>query len=159
MLRSVGSRMTCTSNLATRVGLLLARQGPEDGVGGVGPDAVVVDHVLERGEARRGMVVDGDEDVALADAGALAGGVGGDAVGAQAALGFDPPDAVGGDVEVVLVGEVNAGEDADRKGRDCEGNGQNSSLEGGFHWAIGSVMHIACQMEVREGLQHVRDHH
>ncbi len=129
--------------------VVLARQGPEDGVGGVGPDAVVIDDVLEGRDARGGVVVDGDEDVSLADAGALAGGVGGDAGGAEAVLGLDPTDAVGGDVEVVLVGEIDAGEDTDRKGGDCEGNGQNTSLEGSFHWAMGSSLHIECQMEVQ----------
>ena len=52
--------------------------GAQDRVGGVRPDAGLHDGALRGAEARGGVVVDGGEEVALADAGALGGGVGRD---------------------------------------------------------------------------------
>ncbi len=94
----------------------------------------VVEHLLdEAGSERGGALVDGLEHVAGADAGLLAGRVGGDLAGAKAAGVFHPPDAVGRDVVVGLGREVQPGENADRHGDGGQHDGKNSRLECVLH--------------------------
>ena len=71
------------------------------------PDAATEGFANEWGEAVGWPVIDSDEDVAFADAGALAGGVERNMFRSEAALSFNPPDAVGRDVEATLALEVH----------------------------------------------------
>ena len=79
------------------------------------------------------------------DAGATCGGVGGNAFGTKAALGFDPPDTIGGGVEAVLLLEVENGKDADRQGRQGETDGKDAGLKYVLHAGTGWLQHIKVQ--------------
>ena len=112
------------------------------------PDAAVKHLLNERGETRGGTVVDGLEDVAGADAGTLAGGVGGDTFGAETGGGFDPPDAVGGDVEVAFAMKIDCCEHAGRERRQSQGNRKDASLEGVLHRLCRRRMHLWGQIDL-----------
>ena len=109
------------------------RSGAEDGVGCVCPDAAVEHLADEGGQARGGVVVDAEEDVAGANARAVARGVERDALCLKAAGGLDPPDAVGGDVVASLSLEIDRGEHAGSQRRDGERYSQDARLRGVIH--------------------------
>ena len=58
---------------------------PKDRVVGMGPDAAAEHLAHQWGDAGCWLVVDADEDVTGSDAGSMAGGAGGNALGAEAA--------------------------------------------------------------------------
>ena len=105
----------------------------QDGIVGAGEGAVGEKATLVGGDARDRVVVDGLHDVALADAGALALGLGGNAGGAEAGSGFDPPDAVGGDAVGGLGREIQPGEHTGSQGGRGQNHGENAGLESILH--------------------------
>ena len=107
--------------------------GAIDRVVGLGEDAVVKELTLVGGEPLDGVVIDGDDEVALADAGVLALGIGGDVVGAKAGWGFHPPDAVSGDAVGGLRGDVEAGEHTGSERGRSQDDGENARLESVLH--------------------------
>ncbi len=118
------------------------RDGTEDRVVGVGPDAAAKHLANQGGDARGGLVIDADEDVAGSNAGSMAGRVCGDALGTEAAGCFDPPDAVGRNIEAALAIEVHGRKDAGGDGRHSEHDSQNASLGGVLHqnYTIRAIM-------------------
>ncbi|WP_433983182.1 hypothetical protein [Tunturiibacter empetritectus] len=99
----------------------------------MGPDAAAKHLPGERGDAWGWLVVDTDEDVAGAYAGAMAWGERWNPLSPEAGDRLDPPDAVGWDVETALPIEVHGRKDAGGDGRNCEYDSQNASLGGVFH--------------------------
>ena len=100
----------------------------EDGVGGVAPDAGAVHLIGRRRDHGSRRTVDGGEDVALADAGFIGSGAGGDDVSFEAALGFDPAGAIGGSGVVALLDQVGDGQTDRSQSHDCKEDGQQTGL-------------------------------
>ncbi len=95
----------------------------------MGPDAVAGDLAHEGSDAGCGEVIDGLKDVAFANAGAVAGRVCGDLLGAESAGCLYPPDAVGGDGVAGRVDEVEGCEDTGRKGGGGQQDDKDPRLE------------------------------
>ncbi len=114
--------------------------GLKDRIGGVGPDAAAEGLADEGSQPVGWPVVDAYEDVAFAYSGALTGRVGGNtARPVDPPWSFNPPDAVGRNVEAVLTLEVHRGEHASGQRRQCECDCQNTRLGSVLHTP--SIMH------------------
>src|ERR1700722_10954613 len=106
---------------------------PKYGVGGVGPDAAAEGLANEGSQTVGWPIVDAYEDVAFAESGALARGVGRNTLGPETSGSLNPPDAIGRNFEAVFPLEVHRGEHAPGQRRQCERDCQNTRL--------GSVLH------------------
>ena len=126
--------------------------GAEDGVGGVTPDAAAEELADEGFGTGCGVVVDGLEEVAFANACALGWGVVGDTLGEKHAVGFAPHDAVCGGFKAPVAAQIDGGQDAGGKGDDCQGDGKYPGLKVCLHYCAALLlraMHVACQMNSR----------
>lgn len=88
---------------------------------------------LEHGESWGGVVVDGEEDISLANTRSLGGGTGRHLLGAKTAMRFHPPDTIGRNIESHFLTQIQDGEDGRRHRREGEDNSQHTSLERILH--------------------------
>ena len=82
------------------------------------PDTAAKQLPFEQGETRGWALVDGLENVALADTAAIGRRIGRNLLGPESAVSFHPPDTVGGNLKIHLLPKIQNSKDG--CGHSCE---------------------------------------